>query len=97
MRIGAIATALVALASGWVYFGLPRPAWSQDVERLESQQLATASEVYQQKLDDLTVLGARLKATPGATDEERSLVNQQLKSTEDYLARIRSRQIELSK
>jgi hypothetical protein len=97
MRIGAIITAVVAIASGWVYFGLPRPAWSQDVQRLESQQLDTANEVYQQKLDDLTVLGARLKATPGVTDEERNLVNKQLQNTENYLAGIRARQIELSK
>jgi hypothetical protein len=100
LRCGQVAGALVAigaLVTLWPKIGLPVPAWSQDVERLESQQLDTAAEVYQQKRDDLTVLGAKLKATGEATETEQSLVEKELQRAQKALDRIEQRRIELSR
>ena len=100
LRVGGVAGAIVALVaflSMWGRLGLPTPAWSQDVERLEDQQLDMAGEVYQQKLDDLTVLGARLKATPEASEQEKALVNKQIRDAERKIEQIEQRKIELSK
>lgn len=100
LRIGGVAGAIVALAtflSIWSRLGLPTPAWSQDVDRLEDQQLGIAGEVYQQKLDDLTVLGARLKATPEASEQEKALIEKQIRDTERKIEQIEQRKIELSR
>jgi hypothetical protein len=98
--VGAAAGAVITLAAvvgAWHVLNLPVPAWSQDVQRLEKQQLNTATEVYQQKLDNLTILGAQLRVSPSATDAERNLIENQKKETERMLEEIKRRRIELSK
>lgn len=98
--IGAAAGALVtlgAVAGVWHALSLPTPAWSQDVMRLEKQQLDTATEVYQEKLNNLTILGTQLKVSPSATDAERNLIENEKKAAQRTLDGINQRRIELSK
>jgi hypothetical protein len=98
--IGAAAGALVtlgAVAGAWHALSLPTPAWSQDVMRLEKQQLDTATEVYQEKLNNLTILGTQLKVSPSATDAERNLIENEKKAAQRTLDGINQRRIELSK
>ena len=96
-KLGAAAGAVIALVTLWKLIGAPIPAWSEDLLKLERQQLETASEVYQQKVDDLTILGAKLKSSSGITDDERSLVTKQLSDARRRLDRVNERMIELSK
>jgi len=96
-KLGAGAGAIIALATLWKLIGAPVPAWSEDLIKLERQQLDTASEVYQQKVDALTVLGAKLRSSGVPTIEEQSLVTKQLRGAQRKLDQVNERMIELSK
>jgi hypothetical protein len=84
-----------ALAGAWHWLGLPTPATAQQVEKLEKRQLPVAAEVFQNKVDSLTVLQSKLKATPEATEQDRAFVAHQIEGAQRKLDEIRTRQIQL--
>ena len=97
LRIAGITGALVTIAGAWVYFGLPTPALSMDIQRLEERQLDVAEEVYQQKLDSLIILNTKIKTAEDITERERGILNSEIKETEKLLDDIRDRKIQLAK
>ena len=97
VRGGAVAGAILAIAGGWHWAGLPIPAWSQDVRRLEAQQLDTAIEVYQQKQRSLVLQKVEIEHT-GATDSKGyQYVSEDLEATNRVLSELRTKKIELSR
>lgn len=98
LRIGAVCGAILTLITffsfwpkGWT------PALTQEIERLEQNQLDAASEIYQQKLDSLTILGTKLKTAPDVTQVERNLIQKQIDETERKINEVEQRKLELAR
>lgn len=97
---GAVAGAIIALAGlckVYAELGLPTVAWSQDVERLENQQIDTAIEVYQQKQRALTINKGEVERAGGGGSREHQYISEELGETAAALKALRERKIELSK
>jgi len=93
LQAGAVATALVAVASAWQLFGGDTLAWSSDVKRLDRKQAEVAVEVYTTKRNSLILNAPPQTAnvqTQRLHEEALHDANRQLKQAED-------RKIELSK
>lgn len=97
VALAACVTALTVIGGVLVGFWGWTPASSEDVEKLEGQQLDTAQEVYQQKYDDLTVLNSKLRSLPNTSDQEQAIVGRQLNETTRKLEFIQQRKIEMSR
>ncbi len=87
----ALPGALVALIALWQALGLPTPALSTDIQRLDRQQADVAVQMYQTKLRSL------LAIVPPSDGPAKSAWTEELSQTRDQLKRAEDRKIELSK
>ena len=91
IRAGAVASALMAIAAGWLAIGGPGIATSSDIRRLDRQQTDVATDVYTTKMRSLLVI-----APPPGTPAH-SAWQEELAHTRDQIKRAEDRKIELSK
>jgi hypothetical protein len=99
-RIGAVAGVVLALAGVsklYVELGGPTLAWSQDVQRLESQQIDIAIDVYQQQERSLTLQKGEVERAGGTGTREDLYITEELNNARGALQQLRQRKIELSR
>jgi hypothetical protein len=92
---GAVAAALTAIVAGYVQFGGPMPAWSEDIRRLDRQQVEIAVEVYQRAIRESVV--TLTKDEIQANVVARTIVEQDIERDRVKLDAARARLIELGK
>lgn len=91
VRLAMVAAGFVTLVGAYKTFDLPIPAWAEDINRLEKQQVDTAIEVYQNKYRSFLALPRPKEAIQQRAWEIE--VDRSLKQLE----RAEQRKIELSK
>lgn len=92
-----VVLALAGISKLYVEMGGPTIAWSQDVQRLEAQQLDTAIEVYQQKERSLTLQKGEVARAGGAGTREDLYITEELQAAQRALQGLRQRKIDLSR
>ena len=89
---GSVASALVAIAAAWLYFGMPTLAWSSDIRLLNHAQTEAAIDLYRKSVSDDTILRSQVK-----DNVTRALIDQRLQEAQQKLHDAQQRKIELQK
>lgn len=89
--IGAPAGALVSVLTAWTMLGLPRPAFSTDIQRLDRQQVDNAINIYQDRVNAL--LSIQPPTDPAAHRQWR----ERLRRAQQYLDAATQRKLDMSK
>lgn len=92
IKAGAVASALVALAGAWHFFGGDTPAWSSDMRKLDARQAEQAIDTYTKAVRDDTILREQIK-----DPVTRALIDDRLNEYQSKLMNARKRKIELGK
>lgn len=88
---GSVATAVIAIVTAWTMLGLPTPAWTSDIKRLDRQQVDNAVRIYQQDVRSL------LSLPPPKDPVGRQNWEEQLRQSRQKLDLYQRRQIEMKK
>ena len=91
-KLGAACASITAIAGLWILFGLPTPATSEDIKKLNRQQLDTAIRANQNSLRFYLM-------TPPKQDDAqaRAFWMESLEQTREQLKAYKTRRIELDK
>lgn len=92
-----VTAGLAAIAGLWLTLGLPTPAFSTDVERLDRQSTATAILVYEDQLDRMIIRRGQLAENGvGTASWEYQALSRQIDRLQNDLINARARMIELA-
>jgi len=90
IKIGSTVGALGVIVGAWIALGFPIPATSADIQRLDSQQLRTAVDVYRQDKRDAIIARSLAKdpAVQRMLDEDLVEARQKLKDAQRRLIEL---------
>ncbi|HTQ99851.1 MAG TPA: hypothetical protein VMH83_07670 [Candidatus Acidoferrum sp.] len=91
LQAGALAGSLTALVGLWHLLGMPTPAWSSDIQKLNLHQSEMAIDIYNSRVRGL------LATAPPADPVAKQSWDEELRQARQKLDDAEKRRIELSK
>ena len=93
---GVVVALLVSIVGLWTALGLPKPALSEDLDKLENSQLEYAIPLLEDQLDRLILRKALLESQGvAAHNRELQALGRQIDRATDRASRARARSIQL--